>query len=128
MLIVGAFILVFVGLGTFYIGKSEALIGHDCMARTYSYAPYNYYWCVAQLQTALQIEHSHHGSAVPSPGTADGRFGGNTLTSLKYFESNVVHEYPDGTVTAWGAVWRRLCSDTNAWNSDVWYSIGCYNF
>jgi hypothetical protein len=36
LLVVSAFVLVFVGLGSFYIARSEAA-GHDCVKRTYSY-------------------------------------------------------------------------------------------
>lgn len=131
MLIIGAFILLFVGMGTFYVAKSQAavIIGHDCVFRTYSYAPYKYYWCVAQLQSALTNEHNLHPSLVRSPNGTDGYFGVNTLNSVKDFQRNMVHIYPDGVVSGTfytaGPTWRKLCSDLYGYY--VYSQLGCNN-
>jgi peptidoglycan hydrolase-like protein with peptidoglycan-binding domain len=84
LIIIGVFVLTFVGLGTFYVARSEAA-GHDCVVRTYRYAPSNYYWCVQQAQRSL----SDLSMWIPvrSPGYADGYFGGNTLSAVKSFQS-----------------------------------------
>jgi peptidoglycan hydrolase-like protein with peptidoglycan-binding domain len=81
--------------------------------------PYNYYWCVVQLQHSLSIARSLSGS-VASPGYADGYFGGATLTSVKSFQ-RAASLYPDGV--AGPQSWKWLCF----WLQQVHASGQMYN-
>ena len=104
LLIVAAFVLVFVGLGSLYISNSEAA-GHDCVQRTYRYAPRNYYWCVWALQGSLQAI-NHYNSGIAYVGSADGYYGSNTYNAVKSFQ-NHASLYPDGVTGP--QTWRWVC-------------------
>jgi hypothetical protein len=131
LMVLGAFILLFVGTGTFFVTRTEAyaIVGHDCVFRTYSYNPYQYKWCVAQLQSALTNEHNRKPSLVRSPNGTDGYFGVNTRNSVEDFQRNIVHETPDGVVSGQfytaGATWQKLCSELYGYY--VWSQMGCNN-
>ncbi|HSW80184.1 MAG TPA: hypothetical protein VLG47_05400 [Candidatus Saccharimonadales bacterium] len=144
------FVIIFGGLGTWYVVKSKAISvavnGHDCIFRSYSYAPYDKRFCVVQLQNALQVDHAFR-SGISDPGNPDGYFGRATLASVKSFQSSQLHEYPDGVVSGSfagyygspGPTWRRLCNDMDSLgyltSSDYWltragyayYGMGCNN-
>jgi hypothetical protein len=124
VLIVAAFALVFVGMGTVYIGKSQAQ-GY-CVYHSYGYDPGTWKWCVVRIQDALQRAHNQN-RAIASPNGVDGYYGGNTAWSVKTIETNVLlpREYPDGVVSAGGRVWIYLCAVERTGNTYYWFDMGC---
>jgi|ERR1700683_814260 len=131
--IVAAFVLAFVGFGTWYVSRSEAA-GTPCVELSYSYSPGTYKVCVVWLQRALQQENYYLGSSVPSPGAADGYFGTATRNSVWWYQYNQMgHQYASGVVTAKGSTWIDLCSDLyhyqhnygSSTSGTIYNTIGC---
>ena len=109
LLIIGAFVLVFVGFGSTFVYRSEAA---SCIAVTLRQGSSG--WCVSVLQDSLQMMSNHYGGEnVAWPGRADGLFGYNTYQSVRTFQSTtripvtgIVYAYQGG-----GTTWPELCSD-----------------
>lgn len=124
MLIVAAFALVFVGLGSLYVGKSLAYTDHNCPDFSYSTANAGTYkYCVFYIQQALTNIHYSHPNSVADPLGTDGRYGSNTANSVRSLE-RYTHIYPDGVVTSvyyGGQVWGKLCT----MSPNLWWQIGC---
>jgi hypothetical protein len=104
LFIVSAFVLVFVSLGSLYISNSEAS-GHDCVTRTYRYAPNNYYWCVWALQGSLQMI-NHFEPQIAYVGNADGYYGWNTYNAVRSFQAHAPLTV-DGV--AGPKTWQQIC-------------------
>ena len=141
--VLAAFVLVFVGFGSWFVYHSEASAWYCAQHIYYQNEPGTYHgYCVYQLQTFLNAFHSSYlggVSGVPSLGRPDGIYGPKTAAAVAKFQGFVGSKafiygqlksqgalpvLPDGTVGR--HTWFAICDTmVNGAVNGYWSSLGC---
>jgi hypothetical protein len=116
LLVVGAFVLVFAGFGTWYVQRSLAS-GTPCVAY-HLYRGSNLTWCVKPLQYVLQ----HHGYGTCPSGYCDGIDGPVTQSAIIRF-GDIYQLNNNGEVGKW--TWQYLCRYARAATPTAANELGC---
>jgi hypothetical protein len=119
MLIVGAFVLVFAGFGSWYVQRSLAygVYGQPCVA-FHLYKWSNLTSCVKPLQYVLQQR--HYGTC--PTGYCDGVYGPITASAVSRFGS-IYGISNNGEVGKW--TWIRLCDYARGATPNAANELGC---
>ena len=126
-----AFVLVFAGVGTWYVARSEAA-GYGCAGNSYSEWQAWGSSCVKHIQRMLDVigggpyKPLCYVNASNILNRCDGDFGPQTKADVVLFQNDTGIRNPPGGGVVGSRTWRNLCLNTKeVGDSYDYYAVGC---